>query len=84
MAELVKQWDNGGSLTVAYDGDRDGSAIFSSDTNEGIDREMSVSFRGGDISIEKSVKQEGLRQQYITADGKVYRVADGGRYGVLK
>lgn len=84
MAELVKPWNDGGSLTVAYDGDRDGSAVFSSDTNEGIEREVSVAFKSVDISIVRNVKQDGLRQQYITSDGYVYRVSDGGRYGVIK
>lgn len=84
MAELRKEWDNGGSLTATYTGRGDGSAVFTSDTNEGIEREMSVAFKCGDISIERNVKQDGLRQQYITSDGYIYRVSDGGRYGVLK
>ena len=84
MAELVKQWDNGGSLSVTYDGSGDGSAIFSSDTNEGIDRELSVSFKGGGLSVERKVTQEGLRQPIGLANGGVFRVADGGRFGVLK
>ena len=84
MAELVKQWDNGGSLSVTYDGDGDGSAIFSSDTNEGIDRELSVSFKGGGLSVERKVTQEGLRQPIGLVGGGVFRVANGGRFGVLK
>ena len=63
MAELVKQWNDGGSLTATYEGSGDGSAVFSSTTNEGIDREMSVYFKGGGLSIERSVKQEGLREE---------------------
>ena len=43
--DYIKQWPDGESLTVTYDGDRDGSAVFTSDTNESIDREMSVFFR---------------------------------------
>lgn len=84
MAELVKQWDNGGSLSVTYEGDGDGSAIFSSDTNEGIDRELSVSFKGGGLSVERKVTQEGLRQPIALKGGGVFRVANGGRFGVLK
>lgn len=84
MAELVKPWNDGGSLSVSYDGDRDGSAVFSSDTYEGIDREMEVRFVGGGASLVRKVRQEGKRQQFRTKDGLVFRCADGGRFGVLK
>lgn len=80
MAELVKQWNDGGSLSVSYDGDGDGSAVFTSDTNEGIDREMSVTFKGAGISVERVVKQEGLRE--IFEEG--FLLADGGTFNVLK
>ena len=86
MAELVKQWNDGGSLTATYEGSGDGSAVFSSDEYEGIDREMSVVFRdaGKTVAHERIVRQEGIRQRFITADGKVFCVLDGGRFGVLK
>lgn len=83
MAELIKPWNDGGSLFVTYDGSGDGSAVFSSDSYEGIDREMLVYFKGGDMSVERSVHQEGIRQQFVTADSKVFYVT-GGRFGVLK
>lgn len=83
MAELVKQWNDGGSLSVTYDGSGDGSAVFSSDKNEGIDREMSVFFNGGGLSIERLVKQDGLREEIITADGSTFKSSDG-YFGVLK
>ena len=84
MAELVKQWDNGGSLSVTYEGSGDGSAVFSSDTNEGIDREMSVFFKGAGETIERKVTQEGMRQPIGLVGGGVFRIANGGRFGVLK
>jgi hypothetical protein len=83
MAELVKPWNDGGSLTATYEGSGDGSAIFSSDSYEGIDREMEVHFVGGGASLTRKVRQEGIRQQFVTADGKVFKVVQG-RYGVLK
>ena len=83
MAELVKQWDNGGSLSVTYDGDGDGSAVFSSDTNEGIDREMSVFFKGGGLSVARKVKQEGMRELLEASDGQLY-AADGAALKALK
>ena len=84
MAKLVKQWEDGTSLSVAYDGSGAGDAVFSSDQNEGIDREMSVVFsNAGGASAERKVKQEGLRQRFITADGKIFYVSDG-LFAVLK
>lgn len=83
MAELVKQWNDGGSLSVSYDGDRDGSAVFSSDVNEGIDREMPVYFKGGGLSVERTVAQVGLREKFVAADGE-FATAEGEIFGVLK
>ena len=79
--ELKKQWNDGGSLSVSYTGDRDGSAVFSSDTNEGIDREMSVFFKdaSGKVSVERNVKQEGRRE--VFGD---FILADGGTFNVIK
>ena len=67
MAELVKQWEDGSRLTATYEGSGDGDAVFVSDANEGIDREMSVSFVGasGSIVVERTVSQVGLRQPSI-------------------
>lgn len=85
MADLVKPWNDGGSLSVTYEGSGDGSAVFSSDSYEGIDREQSVVFRdaGQTIAVERTVRQEGIRQQFVTSDGKVFKVVHG-RFGVLK
>ena len=84
MAELVKQWADGGSLTATYEGSGDGSAVFSSDEYDGIDRTMPVTFKGGGLSVERIVRQEGIRERFVTADGKVFCILDGGRFGVLK
>lgn len=86
MVELVKPWDDGGSLSVTYDGDGDGSAVFSSDAYEGIDREQNVVFKSSDnsISIGRTVRQEGLRQPFGLKGGGVFRLANDGRFGVLK
>lgn len=84
MAELVKPWNDGGNLTVTYDGSGDGEAVFSSDAYEGIDREMTVTFKGGGIAQERIVRQEGIRQPFRLAGGGIFRLANGGRFGVLK
>ena len=85
MAELKKQWTDGELLTVAYDGDRDGSAIFTSEENESIDREMSVSFvdKSRSVIVERTVKQIGLREVFNASDG-AFVLADGGTFNVLK
>ena len=81
MSNLVKPWNDGGSLTATYDGSGDGSAVFSSDACEGIDREMSVFFKDASkkISVERTVKQEGRRE--VFGD---FILADGGTYNVIK
>ena len=83
MAEIVKQWNDGGSLSISYIGDRDGTAVFSSERNEGLDREMSVRFVAGNASAERTVKQIGMREVYNAADGG-FLTADGGTFNVLK
>ena len=84
--EQKKQWNDGGSLTATYEGSGDGTAVFSSDTYEGIDREMSVVFRdaGKSIAVERTVRQEGIRQPIRLSGGGIFRLANGGRFGVLK
>lgn len=85
MDELIKPWNDGGSLTATYDGSGDGSAVFSSDTNEGIDREMMVVFRDGGktVAVEKKVTQVGMREMFVPSDGE-FILADGGTFNVLK
>ena len=87
MAELVKPWNDGGSLTATYDGSGDGSAVFSSDVAEGLDREMIVVFRDGGrtVAVERKVLQVGMREifsgyneDFITADGGTFNsIKDG-------
>lgn len=85
MAELVKPWNDGGSLSVTYDGDRDGSATFSSDIAEGLDREMQVLFvdQSRVVVVERIVRQEGMREEFSASDGQ-FILADGGTFNVLK
>ena len=83
MKSVIKQWNDDGSLTATYEGDGDGSAVFSSDVNEGIDRDMSVFFKGAGMSIEKTVKQEGKRLRFKCTDG-LFLLKDGGTFNVLK
>lgn len=82
MAELVKPWNDGGSLSATYNGSGDGEAIFSSDANEGLDREISVAFisKSSNISVNRVVRQSGRREIF----NEDFILADGGTFNVLK
>lgn len=83
--ELVKPWNDGGSLSVSYDGDRDGTAVFTSDVNDGIDREMVVSFvdASRNVQVDRTVVQTGRREVFSASDGE-FVLSDGGTFNVLK
>ena len=85
MAELVKPWNDGGSLTATYEGSGDGSAVFSSDVAEGLDREMIVVFRddGRTVAVERKVKQVGMREVFTGYDER-FITADGGTFNSIK
>lgn len=86
MDTTIKWNDGEGYITATYEGSGDGSAVISSDVNEGIDRaqDITVSTTDGSVVEKVLVSQEGLRQRFITADGMVFCVYDGGRFAVLK
>ena len=52
--------------------------------NEGIDKEVRIDGVCGDASARLTITHEGLRQPIALKDGGVFRVANGGRFGVLK
>lgn len=52
--------------------------------NEGLDKTIVVDGVCGDAAAPLTVKHEGMRQRLITSDGKVFCVAGGGRFAVLK
>lgn len=82
MAELVKSWDNGGSLSVTYNGVGDGEAIFSSSENTGAERTMEVSFvdASRNVIVVRTVHQAAgqtsqeiyTRLAYIECNGQQY------------
>lgn len=80
-----KTWNDGGVLSVTYDGVGDSSAVFSSDLAEGLDREMSVSFvdKSRSVVVERNVKQEGMREVFSASDGE-FVLSDGGTYNTIK
>ena len=84
MERVVKEWKDGSgdTFTVICNHEKL-QAVFSSDVNEGIDREMSVYFKGGGLSVERTVKQEGKRLRFRCKDG-LFLLKDGGTFNVLK
>ena len=85
--EAKIKWNEGdGYITATYEGNGNGSAVISSDVNEGIDREQTICVETTDgiSKVDVSVSQIGLRQMFVTSDNKVFRVASGGKFAVLK
>lgn len=81
MAELVKSWNDGGSLSVAYNGSGDGSAVISSTPNDGDVRSMNISFidAARNIIVVRTVQQAGApttetytRLTHIECNGQQY------------
>ena len=85
MKSVIKPWNDGGNLSVTYNGDGDGSAIFSSDVAEGLDREMIVVFRDGGrtVAVERKVLQVGMREIFSGYD-EDFITADGGTFNSIK
>lgn len=78
---LVKDW-----MLVEYEGGNDDDVDFSADSvNEGLDREISVSFvdKSRTIVVERTVRQEGLREILNASDGPLV-TSDGQTLNVLK
>lgn len=88
MATSTIKWNEGdGNIVATYEGSGDGPISLTTDTpNEGIDREQEITIQTTDKnkSVNVLVKQEGLREEYITADDMVYITADEEVYGCLK
>lgn len=85
MESVIKPWNDSGILSVTYDGDRDGTAVFSSDIAEGLDREMQVLFvdQSRVVVVERTVRQEGMREAFCGSDSR-FLTADGGTFNSIK
>lgn len=78
-------WNEGdGAITLAYNGDGDGTVSVSSDANEELDRAQTVTVKNERFGISRDVliKQEGQREAYECTDGD-YECTDG-IYGIIK
>lgn len=87
MESKIK-WNEGeGYITATYEGSGSGSASISSDVNEGIDREQSITIETTKGNNQKSelviVTQIGKREVFVLSDGD-FILADGKTFNVLK
>lgn len=82
MSKIIKNWDDGGELSVIYTGDGEGTAVFSSDVNEGVDKMMTVTFKTSSLSVDVIVRQVGRREKFNAIDGD-FALSDG-YFNVLK
>ena len=70
MATTVKQWPDGGSLTIQYDGQGDGEIIVTSDPNtvyEARSMEFTVKTADGSVSITRTIQQAARQHIDISA-----------------
>lgn len=86
--ETKIKWNKGdGYITATYEGSGSGSASISSDVNEGIDREQSITIETTKGNNQKSelviVTQIGKREVFALSDGD-FILADGETFNVLK
>ena len=72
-------WQDG-NLSVSYSGNGNGLATFSSDANEGVDRETIATFKADNLSVQRVVSQIGMREIF----NEDFILADSGTFNVLK
>ena len=82
MAGLVKPWDNDGSLSVTYNGEGDGEAVFSSSENTGAERTMEVSFvdASRNVIVVSTVHQAAGQTSQETYTRLTYIECNGAQY----
>lgn len=79
-------WNEGeGTITLAYNGEGDGTISVTSSRNEQLDRQQTLTVRNTRFGISRSitVKQVGLREPYECVGDGNYECTDG-VYGLLK
>lgn len=86
--ETKIKWNEGeGYIIATYEGSGSGSASISSDINEGIDREQTISvettYGNEPKKADVSVKQLGMREVFKPKDGD-FVLNDSGTFNVLK
>lgn len=82
MGELVKNWTDGGSLSVAYTGDGDGTAVITSSENTGSSREMEIRFVDASRSVieVRKVVQAAMAEVVETYTRLTYIECNGQQY----
>lgn len=77
------QWPDGGYITATYDGSGNGPIAFTSEPNEGLDRQVVVNVSDGADTASIIVNQVGRREAFVAADGN-FILADTGTLNVIK
>ena len=81
MAELIKQWNNGGNLSVSYNGTGDDVVTLRSDVNPGEERETEIRFvdASRNVYVVRTIRQAAAaveetytRLTFIECNGKQY------------
>ena len=82
MGEIVKNWTDGGSLSVVFTGDGDGTAVISSTENEGAEREAEVSFidASRSVIVVRRVVQAAMAEAVETYTRLTYIECNGQQY----
>ena len=78
---IKKELNDGRTIDITYEGIKNGSALFTSSKNEGIDQEIEVTFKEHTTNkvIKKKIIQEGMRE--IFGD---FKLIDNQTFNVLK
>lgn len=83
--QTTKQWPDGsGAVTLSYEGQGDGALSVTADTNDGLDRAVTLVVTDGTIQVPVSATQQGKREEFETSDGEVFTTNDGGSFAVIK
>lgn len=85
METKIKWKEGEGHITATYKGSGSGPIVFTSDPNEGIDREQNIIIRilNGRATTSLKVKQIGLREIFTCVDGE-FIVLGSNTFNVLK
>lgn len=84
--ETSKLFPDGGVLDINFTGFKNGEITYSSDVNEGLDREVTTTIKtvvDYSVSVERVVKQLGKREPLVCTDGLVFD-SNGKTINVLK
>lgn len=87
MASKTIAWKQGsGNIVCTFSGAGDAPVFLTSDANEDLDRQQDLKLvtTVGGLQATLTVRQPGLREEFVTTDDGEWLVAGGEIFGVLK